>query len=169
MSSEYIHRGWSDAMEISQFWPVVEYFQAFSKHSRLSDLVTIPIGELHSIQCGKHLKNVFADCIATRGERLKYVLLAIPYDTKDSVSLLELVTGMVNSAALSTYGKRVLYTLVVELHDVMVCALPPKGDVEDRKIVQAFRRARDVFVGWCEPFPRDCEAPTSGFPYYPEW
>ena len=169
MSSQYIHRGWSDATEVNEFWPVVEYFQVFSKHSRLGDLVTIPIGELHSVQCGNHPKNIFVGCIGTRYERLKYVLLAVPYDTDESVSLLELVTAMVNSAALSTEGKRVLCTLVVELHDVMVCALPPRGDVEDRKIVQAFRRARDVFTNWCEPFPRDCEAPTSGFPYYPEW
>lgn len=147
---------------------VIDYFQVFSEHPRLGELVTIPISKLYDVQCGQYPHDVFKGCLSTRDARLKYVLLAVPCDY-DNLSLLELATRMVNKENLSNNGWRALCTLVVELHDVMVCALPPQGHVNDRKIVQAYRAARSTFTGWVEPFPRDCEAPTSGFPYYPEW
>jgi len=147
---------------------VINYFQVFSEHPRLGDLVKIPIGKLYDVQCGQYPHDIFEGCLSTRDARLKYVLLAVPCDY-DGLSLLELVTRMVHKGNLSENSRRALCTLVVELHDVMVCALPPQGHVNDRKIVQAFRAARRTFTGWCEPFPRDCEPPTAGFPYYPEW
>lgn len=161
--------GSGDLTEVEPFSHIVEYFRVFSEHPRLGDLVNTPISELYSLQSGKHSKDIFAGCIGARDTRLKYVLLAIPYDADDSLTLLEWVTTVIRSSTLDDAVERALCTLVVELHDVMVCALPPQGGMEDRKTVQAFRRARDVFVRRCEPFPRDCEAPTSGFPYYPEW
>lgn len=106
MSSRRIVSQQQDEAVLNPRWQaVINYFQVFSEHPRLGDLVTIPIGKLYDVQCGQYPHDVFEGCLSTRAARLKYVLLAVPCDY-DDLSLLELVTRMVHKGDLSENSRR---------------------------------------------------------------
>lgn len=121
--------------------PIHKYIQTVASHSRWGGIVTSPLSVLRNPQELSHQRwytSTFQYYTA------KNLLLAVPPNFEESLTILEIVKELSDitwGLSPQDYEVRALYTIMLEVNNVIVNTQRITGTVEDRKVFEAYRRA----------------------------
>ena len=121
--------------------PIHKYTQAVASHSRWGGLVTSPLSLLRNPQESTNQKWYTA---TFQYYTAKDLLLAVPPNFEENLTILEIVQELSHvtwGLSPQDYEVRALYTIMIEVNNIIVNTQQIMGTVEDRKVFEAYRRA----------------------------
>ena len=121
--------------------PIHKYIQTVASHSRWGGLVTNPLSVLHNPQELKHQKWYTA---TFQYYTTKNLLLAVPSNFEENLTILEIVKELSQvtwGLSPKDHEVRAFYTIMLEVNNIIVNTQQITGTAEDRKVLEAYRRA----------------------------
>ena len=142
-------------MSVSQpeYNPIYKYIQTVASHSRWGGLVTSQLSVLHNPKEINTARKWYT--VPFQYYTAKNLLLAIPSNFEENLTILEIVKELSQvtwGLSLKDYDVRALYTIMLEVNNIILNTQRIEGTIEDRKVFEAYRRANKNY-SVVEAFP----------------
>lgn len=130
--------------------PIYKYTQTVASHSRWGGLVSSPLSILRDPNPKEINTSRKWYTVPFRYYTAKNLLLAVPSNFEENLTILEIVQELSQvtwGLTPQDYEVRALYTIMLEVNNIIVNTQRMEGTAEDRKVFEAYwRAAKDYSV-----------------------